>query len=318
MRDLAAAVEQALGRALTPAEPLAIAVSGGPDSVALLRLAAAAFPGRVTALTVDHGLRRGAAAEAATVAAQCADAGVPHATLAWTGPKPAAGLQGAAREARYALLAGWCASQGITVLMTAHHADDQAETLLMRLARASGSSGLAGIRPCRALPGGVMLVRPLLDWRRDELAPHAAGWRLADDPANRDPRHFRTRARALLAATPWLDAARLADAAAHLGDAEAALAWAADRAWAGSAVVTGDRVTLDVTDLPAELVQRLLRRALAAVVPAAAPRGPALVRLAATLAAGGTATLAGVRARGGPVWTFGPAPARRDSAARCG
>lgn len=313
--SLGAGIEAALGRGLAGTERLALAVSGGPDSMALLALAAAAFPGRIAALTVDHRLRPAAAAEAATVAACCAARGIPHAGLAWIGDKPAANLQAAAREARYALMAGWCARNGYALLLTAHHADDQAETVLMRLARGSGSAGLAGIRPARALDHGITLVRPLLGRRRAELAAIAAatGWPLADDPSNRNGHYARTAARTLLAATPWLDIPNMATAAAHLAEAEAALVWATDRAWAGRATATATGITLDAAGLPAELVRRLVRQALTTLAPASDPRGPDLSRLIARLSAGGASTLAGVRAKGGPTWFFAPAAPRKTT-----
>jgi tRNA(Ile)-lysidine synthase len=319
MPDLAALLAAALGRPLGAAERVAVAVSGGPDSVALLLLAAETWPGRVIALTVDHRLRPAGAAEAADVARQCAVAGIPHATLAWEQPASGPGLQAAARAARYELLANGCAAAGIGVLMTAHHRDDQAETLLMRLARGSGSTGLAGIRPCRDLGQGVMLVRPLLGVPRAMLADIAAasGWALVDDPSNRDPAYARTAARALLAATPWLDAARLADSAAHVAADSAALHWVADHAWAGRATVAGENVALDAGGLPAALVRRLVARAILAVSPTAKLRGPALARLIAALDAGRTATLAGVRGRGGALWRFDPAPKRRENSPNC-
>ena len=311
--DVESRLTAALGRPPAPDARLAVAVSGGPDSLALLLLAAEAFPGRIYALTVDHGIRTAAAVEAAAVAAICTARGIGHATLRWTGPKPAANLQAAARAARYALMAEWCAAQGTGLLLTAHHADDQAETLLMRLARGAGSGGLTGIRPCRVIDHGVRLVRPLLGVRRAELAEiaQAAGLSAADDPSNRDPHYDRTAARAALAQVPWLDPARLAASAAHLADAEAALCWATDRAWAGGATLGDGSVGLDAAGLPPEITLRLLRRALATVAPEAAPRGDALTRLAARLATGGTATLAGVRATGGPVWRFTAARPRR-------
>ncbi len=306
MPDLEALLTGALGRSPGDAERMAVAVSGGPDSVALLLLAAAAFPGRVTAITVDHGLRAGAAAEAAMVAAQCARHGLPHVTLAWTGGSAGPGVQAAARAARYALMAEWCAANGVALLLTAHHADDQAETLLMRMARGSGSAGLAGIRACRPLLPGVTLVRPLLTVRRAALAAIAveSGWVIADDPTNRDPHYARTRARQLLAAAAWLDAGQMAAAAAHLADAEAALAWAADRAWAGRARVDGGIVALDAAGLPDELVRRLALRAIAVLAPDAAPRGPDVARLVARMQTGGSGTLAGVRGAGGMPWRF--------------
>lgn len=316
MRDL---VEAALGEALAPDQTIAVAVSGGPDSVALLLLAARAFPGRVVALTVDHGLRAGSAAEAAIVAIECERRRIAHATLAWTGPKPRGSVQATARAARYALLADWCAGHGVTVLMTAHHADDQAETLLLRLARGSGSGGLVGIRRRRDLGRGVILLRPLLGRNRAELHAGLAetDWPVADDPSNHDPRFDRTHARRLLAATPWLDAARLAEAVAHLAEAEAALAWTADRAWAGRATATPTGLTLDIAGLPPEIVRRLAARAIARLAPDARLRGSDLAGLLDRLTVGGTATLAGVRGRGGPVWRFDPAPPRRPKPPKC-
>ncbi len=315
MPDLAALLAHALGRAPGPTEPLAIAVSGGPDSLALLWLAAVAYPGRITALTVDHGLRAASAAEAAGVAKLCAAAAIPYVTLPWLGPKPATNIQAAARTARYELMAEWCAAHDVPLLLTAHHADDAAETLLMRMARGSGSAGLAGIRLCRNLSATVTLVRPLLAIRRSALAAIVArsGWTAIDDLANRDPRYGRSHARALLAGTPWLDPARLAAAAAHLADAEAALAWTADRAWAGNVATTAAGIGIDPAGLPVEIVRRLVARAIAAINPDSSPGGPEIARLTARLVAGDSATLASVKARGGPLWRFSPAPPRRKS-----
>lgn len=313
LADFAGAVAAALGQPVAADAKLAVAVSGGGDSLGLLLLAARTFPGRVTALTVDHGLRAAAAAEAAGVAAHCAALGVPHTTLRWEGDKPRGNLQAAARAARYRLMADWCAAHGIALLLTAHHADDQAETLLMRLQRGSGSAGLAGIRAVRPLAPGVTLLRPLLGVRRAALAAMvaAAGWTPVDDPSNADPRFDRTAARALLAQLPTLDVVRLAGTAAALAQAEDALAWAASRAWAGAADVSGDRILLDVAGLPDELVRRLVARAIATLNPAEAPHGPALAALQARLAGGGTATLAGIKVRGGNRWVFSRAPSRR-------
>ncbi|WP_339501760.1 tRNA lysidine(34) synthetase TilS, partial [Pseudomonas canadensis] len=125
---------------------IALAVSGGPDSMAMLALAAAAFPGQVHAATVDHRLRAAAAAEARMVAAWCANAGVPHTTLVVAEPIGPGSVQARARAVRYELLLPWAAEIGASCLATAHHADDQAETFLMRAALGSGVAGLAGIR----------------------------------------------------------------------------------------------------------------------------------------------------------------------------
>jgi tRNA(Ile)-lysidine synthase len=313
LADFAGAVAAARGQPLAADTKLAVAVSGGGDSLALLLLAARSFPGRVMALTVDHGLRAAALAEAAAVAVHCANLAVPHATLHWEGAKPRGNIQAAARAARYRLMADWCAANGAALLLTAHHADDQAETLLMRLQRGSAAAGLAGIRAARPLAPGVTLLRPLLGVRRAELAAlvAAAGWTPVDDPSNADRRFDRTAARALLAQLPALDVMRLAGTAAALAQADDALEWAAARAWAGAAETTGDSVRLDVAGLPEELVRRLVVRAIAMLNPAAQPHGPALATLQARLAGGGTATLAGITVRGGKYWVFSRAPPRR-------
>lgn len=292
---------------------LGVAVSGGPDSLALLLLAHFALPGRVEAATADHGLRPESAGEARTVADLCGCLGIPHATLAVTVPDSPAGLQAAAREARYEALEAWAAPRALPSIATAHHADDQAETLLMRLQRGAGLSGLAGIRPARPL-GAIRLLRPLLGWTKAELVAlaAAAGLTPADDPSNRDPRFDRARVRAFLAASPELDPAAIARSAAALGEAEQALAWAADRLWQERAATEAGTLTLDPRDLPPELQRRLLARALAGFTLAPPPRGDALTRLLAALARGETATLAGVKCTGGPAWTFAPAPPRRS------
>lgn len=309
-------------------DALAVAVSGGPDSLALLLLAHEAVGDQVWVLTVDHGLSPHSASDAAQVADDAAQRGLRHATLTWSGPKPVGNLQAAARAARYKLMADWCAAHGVRWLLTAHHADDQAETLLLRLARGSGSGGLAGIRRRRELGNGVTLLRPLLDWRRGELAAivAAAGWTPVDDPANRATRFDRTQARALLAKTPWLRPERLAAAAAHLAEAEAALAWTAELAWASRAEVAGTTIGLDAGGLPGEVQRRLLRRVIATFAPGTDPAGPQLDRWQQRLIAGRRATLAGVVGDGDPgrrqtgagsppgslrCWRFAVAPPRR-------
>ncbi len=298
---------------MAPDETLAVAVSGGPDSIGLLALAVAAFPGRVTALTVDHGLRADSADEAAAVAAQCAARGIAHVTLAWEGPRPRSDVQAAARTARYALMADWCASHGAAMLLTAHTLEDQAETLLMRLARGSGVAGLAGVRACRRLAPGVELVRPVLGMRHADLRAAAAGWAVTADPSNTDPRFGRTRVRGLLAREAVaLPAAGLAASAAHLAAAEAALAWVADTAWAGRVTVADDRVLLDAAGLPDEVRRRLLARAVTVLAPDTALRGAGVMRAVVLLDSGATTTLGGVRMRPGSVWVLQRSAPRRE------
>lgn len=302
---------EACAQALTAAgfgddDRLCVAVSGGPDSLALLLVAHDLLRGRVLAATVDHGLRADSAGEADAVAALCAARAVPHTILRldWPEGLPGSNVQAQARERRYGALADWCQAQGVGWLATAHHLDDQAETLVMRLARGSGAAGLAGIRPVRDLGGGVRLVRPLLAVRRTALAAIAAraGMVPVNDPANADPAFDRTRARALLAREPWLDPVRMAGSAAHLAAADAALDWVADEAARGRSRPEGGGIALDIGGLPMELVRRMLLKLFEQLGASAVPSGPELDRLMQALAAGGSATLCGIHARGGREW----------------
>lgn len=296
-----------------PAPPaFGVAVSGGPDSLALLLLAADAFPGGVEAATVDHGLRLESAAEAAFVAGTCAARSVPHATLA--GPPVEGNVQAGARALRYALLGAWARARGLAFVLTAHHQDDQAETLLMRLQRGAGLAGLAGIRP-RMEMEGLIVLRPLLGWRRPELAEIVAdaGLIAVEDPTNREESYDRARLRRRLGETDWLDVPALSRSAAALGEAEQALDWAAGQLIAERTESAPGGLTFDASGLPAELRRRALIRLLALLVPADPPRGEAVQRLLATLEAGETATLAGVRCEGGAVWRLAPAPPRRTT-----
>lgn len=302
-------------------EALGVAVSGGPDSLALLLLAAAAYPGRVHAATVDHGLREESAEEAAQVARICERLDVPHATLKLEWPDPPGGnIQARARDARYHELAGWGLDRSIPFIATGHHVNDQAETVLMRLARGSGVSGLAGARRTKILSldtksgASVHLIRPLLDWRREELAQVVADAEVAaiDDPSNADDRYDRTRIRALLAGNSWLESERLADSAGHLADAEEAIAWAVAQLTPKRLFLHEDgSVTLDPTDLPRELQRRLLLDAFTYFTGCNDPSGPKLARLLDELRAGRAGTLAEVKVTPGPKWHLDWAPPRR-------
>ena len=288
---------------------IGIAVSGGPDSVALLLLAHANQPERIEAATVDHGLRADAAGEAEFVAALCRDLGVPHQTL--TPASPITGnVQSAARIARYALLESWADARGLDWIATAHHADDQAETLLMRLNRGSGVAGLAGVR---ARNGRI--IRPLLDWRRDELVAVVAdaGITAVDDPSNRNDRFDRARLRKLISGKDWLDPLAVGRSAAALAEAELALEWAAT-AYANCRVAVRDGVvSFDPKGLPRELLRRITLHCLHQINPQAAPRGDELDRLLLGLAQGRVATLAGAKCSGGVFWQFAAAPPRRTN-----
>lgn len=288
----------------------AVAVSGGPDSLALLHLAASWARLRrreLLAYTVDHRLRPAAAAEAAAVGRQAAGLGCRHRTLAWTGVKPATGLQAAAREVRYRLLLDACRADGAGALLLAHHLDDQAETLLHRIDRGTGPDGLAGMAASRTVDG-VRLVRPLLDMPKDRLLAtcRTAGIDWADDPSNRDPRFARTGLRDLapVLAESGVTAARLGRLAAAMATARGAFdrfaaEWMAEHAEVrATGAVVFDRGALNAA--APLLRQRLVDRAVRAVGGLAYPvRGDRMGRLCEWIACGAASprarTLAGCR-----------------------
>lgn len=290
---------------------IGLAVSGGPDSLALLLLAHAVLPGRIAAASVDHRLRRESADEAAMVSRVCAALGVPH----WVLPVAvgSGNVQAEARLARYAALAQWAERESLAALVTAHHADDQAETLIARLNRASGVAGLAGVRRRATVPGTRLpLLRPLLGWRKAELEALvlAADIEPARDPSNADDRFDRARIRKGLAQADWVDIAALAQSAEFLADADAALDWAAAREFA-------ERVTRDGPGLtyrpqaPRAVALRVLAR-IVAELGGEVPRGGALARLFDTLLARQPASIGDLVARPLPEgWSFTPAPRRR-------
>ena len=300
--------------ALSPAdEPIGIAVSGGPDSLALLLLAAAARPGRIEAATVDHGLRAESQAEAELVTAICGKLGVTHRILLADWPQaPTANVQAQARAMRYRLLDEWAIDRQLDAVATAHHADDQAETLLMRLMRGAGVGGLGGVRARRALSEQVKLLRPLLGWRKSELVTlvSEAGLTSVDDPSNRDSKHDRSRVRKWLQDYEDADPARLAASAAALRDADEALDWALAPFIAERIKRDGDALTVDPSGMPRELKRRLFLSALAEFG-ATPPRGPDLIRAMDMLEAGGFATLSGLKMEGGRIWRISHAPPRR-------
>ena len=308
-----------------PDARLGIALSGGPDSLALLLLAAAARPGMVEAATVDHALREGSHAEAETAAAICAQLGVPHAVLTvdWD-EKPATAIQERARAERYRLLSAWANERGLDAILTGQHADDQAETLLMRLNRGAGVRGLAGMRASSSVPsprnsragGHPGLLRPLLAWRRSDLQRICADANLTPiaDPSNADDRYERVRVRKALSDADWLDPSALAASAAHLAAADEALDWAVVQEWRRSVSETDGGLTYAPSDAPPEILRRLVARAITTLALEGGTdplRARELDPLIATLCSSGQTTLRGVVCKGGAHWRFSPAPERR-------
>jgi tRNA(Ile)-lysidine synthase len=276
---VSAAEAKALFASLLRFPALVLAVSGGPDSTALLLLIAR-WRGRlkvapkVLAVTIDHGLRRASAGEARAVKALARRLGVAHRTLRWTGKRPASGLQQAAREARYRLLALAAKSARASAIVTAHTLDDQAETVLMRMSRGSGLGGLGAMARESALPGSereIVLVRPLLEIPKARLMATLARAKIefADDASNRDPRFARARLRTLMPALAreGLSASSLARLAVRLRRADAAIEAAVDEAMQRlSENFCPAQIVIDAEKfchLPAEVALRLLGRAIA-------------------------------------------------------
>lgn len=277
----------------------------------MLLLAHAAIPGEFEVATVDHGLRPESADECALVERACAVRGIACAVLRVAVER--GNLQHQAREARYAALAAWRLDRGLTAVATAHHADDQAETLLMRLNRGSGVAGLSGVRETTFMPDlELWLIRPLLGYRRAELAEAiaAAGVEVAHDQSNDDEHFDRVRIRRALAEADWLDPLALARSAAHLAEADAALDW---YVWGHF----NNHHQLDESGIilhPAhkdEIDLRLLDIAIREL--GGASRGGERARLLERLEAGEGGNLGGVLVTVvGEEWIFRPEPPRRS------
>jgi tRNA(Ile)-lysidine synthase len=276
---ISATEANALFDGLSSAPALVMAVSGGPDSTALMVLvarwrAALRRGPELIAVTVDHGLRPESAREARSVKRLASQLGVRHRTLRWTGAKPIAGLQEAARDVRYRLLAAAARGAGATHVLTGHTRDDQAETVLMRMARGSGLAGLGGM-PRETRIEDVRLTRPLLAVPKARLIATlaAVGMSFVDDPTNRDPRFTRSRLRGLLPvlAEEGLDANRLALLARRLRRADETIELAVDlaiealfdEAWPERGPIATDAERF--LRLPAEVALRLLGRAIVQV-----------------------------------------------------
>ncbi|MGB3737941.1 MAG: tRNA lysidine(34) synthetase TilS [Pontixanthobacter sp.] len=291
---------------------LGIAVSGGPDSVALLLLANA-LDADIAAITVDHRLRPESAREAAQVAEICAAIGVEHAIVQ---VEVAPGnRQARARDARYAAIADWAQGRRIAFVATAHHADDQAETLMMRLNRSSGLSGLAGVRRQSTLSGtDIAILRPLLKWRKAELEriAQACPFAIADDPTNRDMAYDRAAMRQQLSRADWIDPAALAQSAALLGEAEDYVRQQIARRYADHVRVRDGEVQYRPGPSRFENIE-IVRLIIAAR--AREPGRADIDRLIDRLESGRSAQLGGILAKsmndGEPLWSFAPEPPRR-------
>ncbi|WP_424980554.1 tRNA lysidine(34) synthetase TilS [Leisingera sp. S232] len=282
---------------------IGIAVSGGSDSMALLHLLQEALKDEQVeflAATVDHGLRPEAAAEAELAGQAAAALGMAHEVIRWEEGPGSGNLQKQAREARYDLLSSWAKRNGIATVCIAHTADDQAETLLMRMARASGVAGLSGM-PARRVYKGVTLLRPLLEVTRRELRKYLCerGIEWCDDPSNSDLRFERVRARRTLAqlAPLGLTPTVLSRVAENMNKAREALDWYVFLAARDLAHVQAGAVVLcqrKFRTLPSETGYRLLVKAIQWV--SGAPYPPRRVPMEiAMLAArgGGAATVSG-------------------------
>lgn len=294
---------------------LLLAVSGGPDSMAMLDLVARAWPGPVHAATVDHGLRPESAGEARMVAEYCSQQAIAHAILRPSDPIVGS-LQAAARAARYRLIEVKADRIDAAHILTAHHADDQLETLIMRLARGAGVDGLSGVR---ARNGRV--IRPLLGFRKAELVRHceARAIPFVHDPSNVSDDFDRVRVRKALASLDLVDPRMAVRSASALAEAAEALDWAADREARTVLLRSDTGVLLQETDYPPGLLRRMVLLALRRIEPDIAVRGPALDRLLGQLRSGEQAMIGNVLCRpasAGKGWQFEPAPPRAGMRAR--
>jgi tRNA(Ile)-lysidine synthase len=287
---------------------LLLAVSGGPDSLAMLALAHAAMPERIAAATVDHQLRSEAADEANFVAAVCGELHIPHTILQPAAPI-SGNLQSEARAVRYALLHSHADRAGSNWIATAHHADDQLETLLMRIARGSGIDGLAGVR---AQYGRI--IRPMLSFSKSELEEICASSGIAPvrDPSNEDDNFDRVAMRQWLGSSAHpFDPHRAVRTTSAFADASEALEWVANRIFETKLLSGDGGLILDATGLPREIKRRVLLRIIDHIQPGYVPRGDAADRALDTLNNGERQMLGNILCEGGETWRFRPAPRRQ-------
>jgi tRNA(Ile)-lysidine synthase len=286
---------------------LGIAVSGGPDSMALLALAHGCFPGRILAATVDHQLRRESASEAAMVHQWCVSRGIGHETLCPETPISGS-VQLSARAIRYKLLDAWMDRENIRWLATAHHADDQLETLVMRILRGSGLAGLSGIRAIRG-----RVIRPLLSFTRQELRDWAEQNALpfVDDPSNVDRDFDRVKVRQMLNGLQDFDIRRSNRTAVIMQQTEDALSWTTKQLARQRVREAESSFSFAPDDLHPLYVRRLTEFCLHQLSPELQISGPATDRLISSLQAGKTAMIGNIHCVSGDLWQFSYAPPRR-------
>jgi tRNA(Ile)-lysidine synthase len=313
---------------LAPRKSLLLAVSGGPDSVALMLLCATWRERAwhdISVATVDHGLRAESRTEAEKVGHWARALGFTHHLLTWTGEKPATRIQERAREARYQLLRDCAGAVGADAIVTAHHADDQAETILFRLTRGSGVAGLAGMAPIAPL-GALALLRPLLAFRKSALVDvcEGANHPFFEDPSNADDAYARARIRKLVPALEdlGLDTDALLRLGARAARADAALDICAAELRVEAVLESGPQLASfsanALREAPLELVLRITEAEIARLAPDAKIRldrlERAVARPAGALRSRQTLrlTLCGlILETAGDVMTLRPAPRRR-------
>ncbi|MDF1726626.1 MAG: tRNA lysidine(34) synthetase TilS [Sulfitobacter sp.] len=315
---MTAPLAEGLASAFLPDLPerLGVAVSGGGDSMALLHLLHRFCREQGVSLhvvTMDHGLRTASAGEAAMVARVCAALNLPHHILSWQNRPVAGNLQWAARDARYSQIAAWARKGGLSEVALGHTSDDQAETVLMRLARRAGVDGLSAMHQ-RTFRAGVTWVRPLLSASREDLREYLRdeGIDWIEDPSNEDTSFERIRARKALTelAPLGIDRQVLAEVADQMQEARRALEWQTFKAAQEIVDIRGGAVTLDGNLLrlqPNEIRRRLLTAAIRWIT--GSPYGPrrgALSGIIAGLDAGQAGTAEGCHLRpvGQRIWVF--------------
>ena len=308
-RELVERFRQALDRLNPSGAQIGLAVSGGPDSMAMLLLAHEAIPGGFAVATVDHGLRPQAKDECALVMAACEERVIACEVL--TVQVGEGNVQAKAREARYDALGAWAKWSDLSAIATAHHADDQMETMLMRLNRGSGVSGLSGIRELTTFGESLRVIRPLLSFSREELAQVVAAAHLetASDPSNADTSFERVRMRQALQKTDCFDPKGFAASARHIEQADMLCEVAVERwLFENEKTISGGLRNPPPPDRAMEfpLLQAQFR------MMGKQPRGSDLVRLLEQLRQGQGGNVVGVlvTVEDGD-WVFRPEPPRR-------